>query len=78
MAVDDAGGNRLATFPDIISTLSLEGEPMSVGQLQVGMPVFLLHVPKTIIPLSSSVKDPSVYPTVEKALRISIADYALG
>lgn len=78
MAVDDAGGNRLATFPDIISTLSPEGEPMSVGQLQVGMPVFLLHVPKTIIPLSSSVKDPSVYPIVEKALGISIADYALG
>ncbi|MNU99284.1 hypothetical protein D3C71_894120 [compost metagenome] len=78
MAVDDAGGSRLATFPDIISTLSPQGEPMSVGQLQVGMPVFLLHVPKTIIPLSSSVKDPSVYPTVEKALGISIADYALG
>jgi DUF917 family protein len=78
MAVDDAGGNRLATFPDIISTLSPVGEPMSVGQLQVGMPVFLLHVPKTIIPLSSSVKDPSVYPIVEKALGISIADYALG
>lgn len=78
MAVDDAGGNRLATFPDIISTLSPDGEPMSVGQLRVGMPVFLLHVPKTIIPLSSSVKDPSVYPIVEKALGISIADYALG
>lgn len=78
MAVDDVGGNRLATFPDIISTLSPEGEPMSVGQLQVGMPVFLLHVQKTIIPLSSSVKDPSVYPIVEKALGISIADYALG
>ncbi len=78
MAVDDAGGSRLATFPDIISTLSPEGEPMSVGQLEVGMSVFLLHVPKTIIPLSSSVKDPSVYPIVEKALGISIADYALG
>ena len=78
MAVDDAGGKRLATFPDIISTLSPEGEPMSVGQLEIGMPVFLLHVPKTIIPLSSSVKDPSVYPIVEKALGISIADYALG
>ncbi len=78
MAVDDAGGQRLATFPDIISTLSPDGEPMSVGQLQKGMRVFLLHVPKTIIPLSSSVKDPSVYPIVEKALGISIADYALG
>jgi DUF917 family protein len=78
MAVDDAGGTRLATFPDIISTLSPEGEPMSVGQLQPGMRVFLLHVPKMRIPLSSSVKDPSVYPIVEKALGISIADYALG
>jgi uncharacterized protein len=78
MAVDGADGKRLATFPDIIATLSPEGEPMSVGQLEVGMPVFLLHVPKTIIPLSSSVKDPSVYPICEKALGISIADYALG
>jgi uncharacterized protein len=78
MAVDGADGKRLATFPDIIATLSPEGEPMSVGQLEVGMPVFLLHVPKTIIPLSSSVKDPSVYPVVEKALGISVADYALG
>ncbi len=78
MAVDDAGGNRLATFPDIISTLSPDGEPMSVGQLEVGMRVFVLHVPKTLIPLSSSVKDPSVYPICEKALGISIADYALG
>ncbi|SEH21286.1 DUF917 domain-containing protein [Rhizobium sp. NFR12] len=78
MAVDDAGGNRLATFPDIISTLSPQGEPMSVGQLRVGMRVFLLHVPKTLIPLSSSVKDPSVYPICETALGISIADYALG
>jgi DUF917 family protein len=78
MAVDDAGGTRLATFPDIISTLSPEGEPMSVGQLEVGMRVFLLHVPKTLIPLSSSVKDPSVYPICEKALGIKIAGYALG
>lgn len=78
MAVEDAGGHRLATFPDIISTLSPDGEPMSVGQLQPGMRVFLLHGPKTIIPLSSSVKDPSVYPIAETALGISIADYALA
>ena len=78
MAVEDASGKRLATFPDIISTLSPDGEPLSVGQMEVGMPVFLLHVPKTLIPLSSSVKDPSVYPICEKALGISIADYALA
>ncbi|MDX3975591.1 DUF917 domain-containing protein [Shinella sp.] len=78
MAVESAGGKRLATFPDVITTLSPEGEPLSVGQLEVGMKVFVLHVPKTIIPLASSVLDPTVYPSVEKAMGIELAKYALG
>lgn len=78
MAVDDAEGRRIATFPDVITTLDADGEPLSVGQLKVGMQVFVLHVPKTIIPLSASVLDPSVYPPVEKAMGIDIARYALG
>lgn len=78
MAVENAGGTRLATFPDVITTLSQEGEPLSVGQLQVGMTIFVLHVPKTVIPLASSVLDPSVYPPVEKAMGIDIASYALS
>ncbi|EJC74573.1 DUF917 domain-containing protein [Rhizobium hidalgonense] len=78
MAVDDADGGRLATFPAVITTLSTEGEPLSVGQLREGMPVFILHVPMEIIPLSASVLDPSVYPVVEKAMGIEIARYALA
>lgn len=77
MAVDDAGGTRLATFPAVLTTLSSEGEPLSVGQLQEGMMVHILHVPKNIIPLSASVLDPAVYPSVEKAMGIEIARYAL-
>ena len=77
MAVEDAGGTRLATFPAVITTLSEEGEPLSVGQLKGGMHVFILHVPKEIIPLSASVLDPTVYPFVEKAMGIEIARYAL-
>ncbi|ULR43809.1 DUF917 domain-containing protein [Rhizobium sp. K102] len=77
MAVDDADGGRLATFPAVITTLSPEGEPLSVGQLREGMQVFILHVPKDIIPLSASVLDPTVYPVVEKAMGIEIARYAL-
>jgi len=77
MAVDDAGGTRVATFPAVITTLSEEGEPLSVGQLKGGMHVFILHVPKDIIPLSASVLDPTVYPPVEKAMGIEIARYAL-
>ncbi|MBY5739179.1 MULTISPECIES: DUF917 domain-containing protein [Rhizobium] len=78
MAVDDADGGRLATFPAVITTLSPEGEPLSVGQLKQGMHVFILHVPMDIIPLSASVLDPTVYPVVEKAMGIEIARYALA
>jgi DUF917 family protein len=77
MAIDDAGGERLATFPDVIATLDAAGTPLSAGQLRVGMYVFVLHVPKKVIPLSSSVVDPAVYPPVEKAMGIEIAKYAL-
>ncbi len=77
MAVEDTGGKRLATFPSVITTLSPEGEPLSVGQLYEGMKVFILHVPMDIIPLSASVLDPTVYPSVEKAMGIEIAKYAL-
>ncbi|MCW1753325.1 DUF917 domain-containing protein [Rhizobium acaciae] len=78
MAVDDADGGRLATFPAVITTLSPEGEPLSVGQLKEGMHIFILHVPMDIIPLSASVLDPTVYPFVEKAMGIEIARYALA
>src|SRR6478735_2388889 len=78
MAVDDIEGKRIATFPSVITTLSPEGEPLSVGQLKGGMHVFILHVPMGIIPLSASVLDPTVYPPVEKAMGIEIAKYALA
>ena len=77
MAVDTRDGQRVATFPDVITTLSSDGEPLSVGQLREGMEIFVLHVPKTVIPLSSSVLDPTVYPFVEERMGIELAKYAL-
>jgi DUF917 family protein len=78
MAVEDAGGTRLATFPDVITTLDAAGQALSVGQLGRGMYIFVLHVPKTIIPLSSSVLDPAVYPFVEERMGIDLSTYALN
>jgi len=78
MAVDDADGRRVATFPDVITTLDAAGQPLSVGELREGMQIFVLHVPKTIIPLSASVRDPSVYPFVEDRMGIELKSYALG
>jgi len=78
MAVEDQQGTRLATFPDVITTLNTQGEPLSVGQIEPGMEIFVLHVPKTMIPLSSSVLDPTVYPYVEDQMGIVLAKYALA
>ncbi|WP_319532281.1 DUF917 family protein [uncultured Cohaesibacter sp.] len=77
MAIENAGGERLATFPDIISTLSQDAMPLSVGELEVGMKVHVLHVPKGLLPLGAGVLDPAVYPHPEKTLGIELARYAL-
>jgi len=77
MAVDE-GRSRLATFPDVITTLNAEGQPVSVGHISDGMELSVFHIAKAHLPLSSSVNDPSVYPVVEATLGIPIARYALG
>ena len=78
MALDDADGARIATFPDVLTTLDPSGEPLSVGQLHEGQRVLVLRVPKTVIPLGAGVLDPGVYPYVEAAMGIEIARYALA
>ncbi|RKF51054.1 DUF917 domain-containing protein [Paraburkholderia fungorum] len=78
MAVDDAHGARIASYPDVITTLDSQGLPVSAGNLKEGMEILVLHVHKTHLPLSSSVRDPAVYPPVEKALGIGLSAYALA
>src|SRR6516162_3969361 len=78
MAVEDGANGRLASYPDVIATLDRNGVPVSVGEISEGMKLLVLHISKDVIPLSSSVTDPSVYPVCEKALGINLSDYALG
>jgi DUF917 family protein len=77
LAVEDAGKKRLASYPDVIATLDPDGVPVSVGEVNEGMELLVLRIAKDVIPLSSSVSDPSVYPVCEKALGINLTDYAL-
>jgi uncharacterized protein len=78
MAVADGAGKRLATFPDVITTLGPDGKPVSVGHIREGAELSVFHIGKAHLPLSSSVKDPAVYPICEQALGIPIASYALA
>lgn len=78
MAVTDLEGRRLASYPDVITTLDAEGRPISVGAVREGRELLVMRIPKDRIPLSASATDPSVYPVVENALGLDLASYALG
>jgi DUF917 family protein len=78
MAAEDANKKRLASYPDVIATLNPDGAPISVGEISEGMELLVLRIAKGVIPLSSSVTDPSVYGVCEKVLGINLTDYALG
>jgi uncharacterized protein len=78
MAVEDGAGKRRASYPDVIATLDRQGVPISVGEIEEGVELLVLRIAKDVIPLSSSVTDPSVYGVCEKALGINLTDYALG
>jgi DUF917 family protein len=75
----EAGGERLATFPDVLTTLSnATGRIVSIADIREGDEVSVLHVPKANVPLGDGVKEPSVYPEVEAMLGKPLADYALA
>jgi DUF917 family protein len=75
----ESGGERLASFPDVLATLSTEtGRIISIANLREGDQVAVLHVPKANVPLGDGVKEPSVYPEVEAMLGKPLAEYALA
>lgn len=79
MAIEDGDKNRLSTFPDVICVLDgRTGLPCNVFQVLTDMEVVVIMVPKRHLTLTAGILDPTVYPEVEAALGISIADYALG
>ena len=75
----ESGGERLATFPDVLTTLSRDtGRIVSIADIRVGDQVAVLHVSKRNVPLGDGVREPSVYPEVEAMLGKPLAEYALA
>jgi uncharacterized protein len=75
----DSNGERLATFPDVLATLSLQtGRIISIANLREGDEVAVLSVPKANVPLGDGVREPSVYPEVEAMLGKPLAEFALA
>jgi uncharacterized protein len=75
----EADGQRLATFPDVITTLSTRGgRPVSIADVREGDEVAVLAVDKSCVPLGGGVREASVYPEVEEMLGKPLADHALA
>jgi DUF917 family protein len=75
----ESGDERLATFPDVLATLSTQtGRIISIADLREGDEVAVVHVPKANVPLGDGVREPSVYPEVEAMLGKPLAEYALA
>jgi DUF917 family protein len=69
------GGERLATFPDLIMTLDAErGQPLTSAEIREGNHVALLVVPKGKLILGAGMRDPDLLRPAEtllgKALRV--------
>ncbi len=75
----ERGGERLATFPDLIVTLSpADGMPSAAAWMEVGEEVVVVAVPRHKIPLGAGVRDASVYGIVEEMIGKDLVSYALA
>ncbi|MGH9302846.1 MAG: DUF917 domain-containing protein [Acidimicrobiales bacterium] len=70
----DKDGKRLATYPDVIATLSLQdGRPVSVAEMAEGAEVALFVVDRSSLPLSSSTRDPYALSEVEEIMGVELS-----
>ncbi|MFQ5825256.1 MAG: DUF917 domain-containing protein [bacterium] len=69
-------GQRIATFPDLIATVSLEtGFPLTTAEIKKRQNVAILSVPKENLKLGSGMKDPELFKEVEKITGKKIVTY---
>ncbi|MGO9964755.1 MAG: DUF917 family protein [Acidimicrobiales bacterium] len=69
----ELNGLRVATYPDVIATLSLEdGRPVSIAEMTEGREVAIFVVDHSLLPLSSSTRDRFALEEVEKIMGISL------
>jgi hypothetical protein len=69
----DVDGQRVATYPDVIATLSLDdGRPVSIAEMTEGREVGVFVVDQSLLPLSSSTRDRFALEEVEKIMGVAL------
>jgi len=75
----EAGGQRVATFPDLIAAMDPHsGEVLAISELAEGAAVTIFAVSKRDLPMGSGIFDPAIYPDVERTMGVPLARYALN
>lgn len=69
----DRGEERLATYPDVITTMSMKtGRPASISEIREGDELAVLHVHREHLPLSSSTRDRVALEEVERIMGVEL------
>jgi DUF917 family protein len=69
----DRGDKRLATYPDVITTLSPKtGRPVTISAIKEGDEVAVFHVHRKDLPLSSSTRDRIALEEVEQIMGVEL------
>ena len=69
-------GQRLATFPDLIATLSAkDGRPLSTADIVVGQEVAILVAGREKLILGAGMRDKSLFAVAEQAVERAIIPY---
>lgn len=65
----ERAGERIATFPDLITTLAAdEARPLSSAGITEGREVFVLHVPRAHLHLGEGMRRPELLRAAEEAV----------
>lgn len=72
-------GQRLATFPDLIATLSTdEIRPLTSAEIRDGQEVFLIQVPTEKLRLGAGMRRPELFQIAEEAVGKEMVHYVFG
>jgi DUF917 family protein len=76
--VADGDDQRLATYPDVLATLSpSDGRTVTIGDVREGMELAVFHVSRDRLPLSSSNRDRTALEEVERIMGVDLTSHVL-
>ncbi len=75
----EQSSERLSSYPDVITTLSLDdGRPVSIAQMSEKQEVALFVVDRSLLPLSTSTRDRYALEEVEQIMGVELVRYGAG